>query len=137
MNSFNHYSLGSVGEWLYRYVAGIDTASDAQGAGYKHIRLHPHPNQALTFVSATFDSLYGHIESAWRTENGTFTWDITIPANTSATISVPAQPEDTILESNQPAENTLTLTRRTQHAAIYELAAGSYHFVVSLELKQS
>jgi alpha-L-rhamnosidase len=137
MNSFNHYSLGSVGEWLYRYVAGIDTANDAQGAGYKHIILHPHPNQALTFVSATFDSLYGPIESSWRRENGTFTWDITIPANTNATVSVPAQPEEIILESNQPAATTLTLIQRTQDAAIYELAAGSYHFVVSSERKQS
>jgi alpha-L-rhamnosidase len=137
MNSFNHYSLGSVGEWLYRYVAGIDTASDAQGAGYKHILLHPHPNPALTHVTATFDSLHGRIESAWRRENGTFTWDITIPANTSATVSVPARPEQTILESNQPAETTLTLTQRTQDAAIYELAAGRYHFVVSPAQKQA
>ena len=137
MNSFNHYSLGSVGEWLYRYVAGIDTANDAQGAGYKHILLHPHLNQALTFVSATFDSLYGRIASVWRQENGTFTWDITIPANTSATVFVPAQPEENILESNQPAATTLTLTQRTQDAAVYELGAGKYHFVVILERKQS
>ena len=38
MNSFNHYSLGSVGQWLYQSVAGIDT--DPDQPGYKHIWMH-------------------------------------------------------------------------------------------------
>ena len=39
MNSFNHYSFGSVVAWVYRSVAGIDTAPD--GAGFQHIVIHP------------------------------------------------------------------------------------------------
>src|SRR5262249_48095135 len=41
MNSFNHYSLGSVGEWLYRFVLGIDLAAGA--VGFAHIRISPLP----------------------------------------------------------------------------------------------
>ena len=64
MNSFNHYSLGSVGQWLYQYVAGIDT--DPAQPGYKHILLHPHPGPGLTQARAAYDSIHGPIVSDWK-----------------------------------------------------------------------
>ena len=50
MNSFNHYSMGSVGEWLHRSVAGIDL--DPVVAGYKRFVVHPRPNDRLKNVKA-------------------------------------------------------------------------------------
>ena len=85
MNSFNHYSLGSVGEWLQRYVAGIDTDQP----GFGHLRLRPRPDSRMTSVRASFDSIRGRIESAWTLEAGTFRWSVRIPANTTATATLP------------------------------------------------
>jgi alpha-L-rhamnosidase len=87
MNSFNHYSLGSVGEWLQRYVAGIDT--DPDQPGFAQIRLRPCPDRRLSFVRASFESVRGRIESAWTWSGDTFTLSVTVPANTSATVTLP------------------------------------------------
>src|SRR5215218_7557465 len=62
MNSFNHYSLGSVGEWLYRYVAGIDLGEP----GYGHIVIRPRPGGGLTYARGEYDSVRGRISSSWR-----------------------------------------------------------------------
>jgi alpha-L-rhamnosidase len=41
MNSFNHYAYGVIGEWLYRFVAGIEI--DPRNPGYQYIIIQPHP----------------------------------------------------------------------------------------------
>lgn len=87
MNSFNHYAYGAIGEWLYRHIAGIDI--DPENPGYKHILLAPHPGGSLSFAKAEINTLYGKISSAWRFENDDFVYEVEIPANTSATITLP------------------------------------------------
>ena len=39
MNSFNHYAIGAVGEWMYRVMLGINT--DDAHPGYKHFVMRP------------------------------------------------------------------------------------------------
>ena len=87
MNSFNHYSLGSVGEWLQRYAAGIDTYPGAPG--FAHIRIQPHPDRRLSFVRASFESIRGSIASHWTLDGDQFTLRVTIPANMTATVILP------------------------------------------------
>lgn len=87
MNSFNHYAYGAIGEWLYTYVAGIKLDEDKPG--YKHFFLEPHPGGGLSNATAEFDSMYGKIKSAWKTEGGNFVYDVEIPANTTATVILP------------------------------------------------
>jgi len=87
MNSFNHYALGSVGAWLYRYVAGIDV--DPEQPGYRHIIIRPHPGGDLMSARAEHRSMRGTIVSAWQTDSEVFQLDITIPANTTATVYLP------------------------------------------------
>ncbi len=87
MNSFNHYSLGSVAEWLYEYVAGIRV--DPERPGYEHVLISPTPGE-LDHAEATFESVRGTIRSAWRLqEDGTFQLDVDIPANVTATVVLP------------------------------------------------
>ncbi|HEU19480.1 MAG TPA: alpha-L-rhamnosidase, partial [Deltaproteobacteria bacterium] len=90
MNSFNHYSLGSVGEWLYRYAAGIEL--DPQINGFKQFLLRPYPGGGLTYAGAEYDSIYGRIKSRWQRQGTTLAYDITIPANTSARVYIPSDP---------------------------------------------
>lgn len=88
MNSFNHYSLGSVGEWMFRYMAGIE--ADPKAPGFKHVIISPKPGGGLSWVKASYESLYGRIAVAWsRTEAGDFRLEVEVPANTTATIHLP------------------------------------------------
>jgi len=89
MNSYNHYAFGSVVEWIYRYLAGIDTAPDS--AGFRNIVIHPRPDSRLTHARAEYDSNYGKIVSDWSSVlNGPFSLNVTIPANTSAMVYLPS-----------------------------------------------
>ena len=85
MNSFNHFSLGSIGSWLYEHVAGI--ASD--GVGFRNIIIRPNPGQGLTNVNARYDSIHGSIISSWIVNKDTVDYTIMIPVNTRATIYLP------------------------------------------------
>lgn len=69
MNSFNHYAYGAVGNWLYKTVAGINTADE--GPGYKKIFIQPFPGNDMNDVKASHESLYGTIVSQWNiSKNG-------------------------------------------------------------------
>jgi alpha-L-rhamnosidase len=84
MNSFNHYSLGSVAQWLYEYVAGIRPAQP----GYAHVLIAPNPG-SLEWARATYRSVRGPITSAWRQDGDVFRLDVEIPANVTATVVLP------------------------------------------------
>ncbi|BDI31194.1 hypothetical protein CCAX7_32450 [Capsulimonas corticalis] len=133
MNSFNHYSLGSVGQWLYQDVAGIDT--DPDQPGYKHILMHPHPGPGLSHASATFDSIHGPITSAWKIDNGVFVWNVTVPANTTATAWIPAAGADGVTESGKKIDSAsgVKFVREESGSAVYELQSGTYRFSAPAE----
>ena len=132
MNSFNHYSLGSVGQWLFQSVAGIDT--DPNRPGYKHILLSPHPGPGLSSASATYDSIRGPIGSDWKTENGQFVWDVTVPANTTATARIPTSDANSVREGGQKidAASGIAAGPAEARAVVYELPSGTYHFTAAL-----
>ncbi len=85
MNSFNHYSFGAVGSWLYSDSLGIQR--DENNPGWKHFILQPQPDFAgsMTWAKGYFDSPYGRIESSWQLEGGAAIYDFVVPANTTAT----------------------------------------------------
>jgi len=86
MNSFNHYGLGSVGDWLYRSVGGV-----APGApGYQRLTIAPRPGGGLTSARAALDTPYGQAVSDWSSSGGVFTLRVTVPPNAVATVRVPA-----------------------------------------------
>ena len=89
MNSFNHYSLGSCGEWMFDTVAGIGL--DPTQPGFKHILIRPRPGGDLTHAEASYDSIRGRIISEWKCDGDKLTLDVTIPPNTSATVHLPGQ----------------------------------------------
>ncbi len=125
MNSFNHYSLGSVGAWLYSGAAGIQP--DDANPGYKHFFLAPQFTTRLSHVKATLDSPYGLIASGWRVENDQLLYDVTIPPNSSATLVLPISLEE-IKESGQP------LHLPGNSATKLPLVSGTYHFSLSRQL---
>lgn len=100
MTSFNHYSYGAVGDWMYRTVAGIDT-KEFDGAGYKQIIIRPEPGGGLTYAKGSLKTNYGLVSSSWKIENGKLLLDIEIPANTSATIYFPTKKYASITENSK------------------------------------
>jgi alpha-L-rhamnosidase len=127
MNSFNHYAYGAIGDWLYRYVAGI--ASDPEVPGYKHFYLKPHPGGGLTSASATLKTMYGTIQSEWNVVNDKINYICSVPPNASATISFEHTDAKDILVNDQPllATKTVALTNNGEKVKI-EVGSGKYKF---------
>jgi alpha-L-rhamnosidase len=127
MNSFNHYAFGSVGRWLFGTVAGIEM----DASGYKRIVIRPQPGGGMTYAGATYDSIAGKIESCWRIDCGEFELDVTIPANTTATIYIPARDAESVLESGWPASTAegVSVVGMQDGSAVFQVGSGQYRFV--------
>jgi len=133
MNSGNHVmQIGDLGVWLYEYVAGI--RSDPDHPGFKHTIIRPYPIEDLTFVKASHKCMYGTIRSHWKRENGRFLLDVSIPANTTATVFVPAKDGGQVNESGQWAEKAtgVKFVRRESGMTIYDVESGNYSFASEL-----
>jgi alpha-L-rhamnosidase len=128
MNSFNHYAYGAVGEWLYRFAAGIDF--DTEDPGFHHILLHPTFAGSLGSVEATYESPYGPIQSAWVVSGALSTWRTVIPPNTSALIFLPVKGKTSILvDGKDIRENQWLHFVRTENGAqVFAAEPGSYTF---------
>jgi alpha-L-rhamnosidase len=129
MNSHNHVMLvGDLVIWLYEDLAGIQ--ADPAKPAFKHIIMKPHPVGDLASASATHHSLYGEISSAWKTEHGTFLWDVQVPANSTATVCVPVQGDASVIEGAKPADQAdgVRFVERAGGYSVYEVGAGAYHF---------
>jgi len=128
MNSFNHYSMGSVGEWLYRYVAGIDL--DPNVAGYKRFAIHPRPNERLKYAKTGYLSIHGAIRADWVRQDGKFTLKINVPANTTSVVYVPASNPDNVREGGKPAKSAegVKYLKTEDGCVVFEVGSGEYVF---------
>ncbi|MES2438298.1 MAG: family 78 glycoside hydrolase catalytic domain [Verrucomicrobiota bacterium] len=128
MNSFNHYSLGSCGEWLYGSVAGID--SDPAKPAFKQIVIKPVIGGRLSEASGELRSIHGLITSAWSASDGNFTLTATIPTNTVATVHIPAKDVADVRESGKAAAEAdgVEFLRMEGGAAVFAVGSGRYQF---------
>lgn len=128
MNSFNHYAYGCVGAWMYHDVAGIDT--DPATPGYGRIVIRPHVDPQLPKGHATYQSVRGPITVAWNLANGKLALRVVIPANTTATVYVPANDPAGILESGKPVAKAAGVRTLTSQAgcAVFSVGSGTYRF---------
>lgn len=104
--SLNHLGLGSMGEWFYTEVLGI--TRDEAHVAYKHFYLEPHVGGNLSYAKGSYESMYGTIVSEWEVIDGNVNYHFEIPANTTATLTIP----------------------NSEYQGV-ELEAGSYDFTVS------
>ena len=143
MNSFNHYAYGAVAEWMFRHMAGI--GPDEAQPGFRHILLRPYLDtrstlrynqQRITSVSADFASDYGSVRAEWECDGSKeFTYRVTIPANTTATLCLPVAEGLYVYEGGQLAEEAegVAYTGMVNGCATYEVGSGSYLFRVSTD----
>lgn len=134
MNSFAHYSFGAVGEWMLGQLAGIES----DGPGYDKVIIAPHPpspggnpeHQPIDWVKAHYDSIHGRIVSNWRCLKDSFQLETEIPANTTATVFLPARGADAITEGGKPLAKTIgvKLLRMEGDRAVLAVQSGNYRF---------
>jgi len=116
MNSFNHFTFGSVSEWYFEYLLGIRPLEP----GFKVIEIKPHV-EAASWAKGSYHSMYGPIRCEWNRENG-FTMTVEIPANTSAVIELPKGYKVDYRELGDSVE-------RVWGGSIIKVGAGKYTFV--------
>ena len=128
MNSFNHYSLGSCGEWMFNTVAGIGV--DADQPGFKHIIIRPRPGDDMTQAEGTFDSIHGKISTNWILRNGEFLLHVVIPIDTTATIYLPAASASSVHEGGRSATSRPEIKALPdgQGGARFLVGSGDYNF---------
>jgi hypothetical protein len=127
-SSQNHFMLGQIQEWFYHDVAGI--GGNPAGPGFKKIIIHPQPVGDLTWARAGYDSIRGKITSDWKRAGGKFTLSVTIPANTTATVFIPAASAETVTEGGKPAAQSggVKFLRMENDRAVFEIESGAYTF---------
>lgn len=135
-NSFNHYSFGAVASWMIRGMAGI--SFDTENPGFKHIILSPQPNQLLKSVDATYESVYGPINSAIKYEGDTLNYTFSIPANTTATLYLPVERIDTLTVDGGTVEAAggMTFVGYSHGIAQFEASSGTHTLSSKLEPKR-
>jgi alpha-L-rhamnosidase len=132
MNSQNHVMmLGDLLIWYYESLAGIKSANQ----GFKKMIMKPETTIAgLNYVNASFDSPYGKIVSNWKKDKKSFSWNITVPANTSAEIYLPVSNQKSISESgkNIVEAEGVQFIRQDGNKLIYQIKSGNYAFQIKL-----
>ena len=131
MNSFNHYSYGSVTEWMYSYMLGI--GCDENSPAFKNFILRPTAGGTLTSVKGSYESMYGVIKSEWKSEGGVISaYKCTVPANTAATLYLPAKSAASVSESGRPLTGAegVTVISEENGVIVMTLACGEYDFMI-------
>lgn len=88
LNSLNHVTLGSVGEWLRASVAGLD--ADPANPGFGNVVVAPRPGGGLTSATATLTTVRGETNVAWERAGDELSLTVTVPATATATVHLPA-----------------------------------------------
>ena len=132
MNSFNHYSFGSISSWMYNYSLGIER--DENYPGFKHFILKPEPDPAhqMTYARGHYDSMYGTIKSEWKNGSEGYTYYFEIPANTSAVVHLNASSEKMILIDNKEIgiNSNAEYMGAENGKVIFKLLSGKYNIQV-------
>jgi hypothetical protein len=127
-SSHNHFMLGQITEWFYKDLCGI--RSDPTGPGFKRILIRPQPVGDLAWARASYNSVRGKVSSFWKRDGDAFTLAIEIPANTSATVFVPATSVEDVTESGKAATQSVGVRFVTQEKdrAVFAIESGRYEF---------
>ena len=129
--SRNHHMFGSVGEWFYAYLAGIQPGSP----GYETIVIKPAMPEDLKQATGRVETVKGDVASSWEQHpDGTITLEVEIPANTTATVYVPADRQWGVMEGGLPAHTAegVTFLKMEDGYAVFEIGSGSYQFTFHL-----
>ena len=122
--SHNHVMMGSIDAWFYRTLAGIQP--DETQPGFAHIVIKPFIPESLSFVRASTQTVRGRVAVDWKKQGGSLQLNVSIPANSTATVHVPAASAKQVRSTPE-----LKPARFEKGAAVYEIGSGDYEFRAS------
>lgn len=132
--SRNHIMFGDISAWCYETLGGLQI--DPAMPAFKHAIVHPHVGGAgdLQWVNCSHQSEYGDLVSNWSRTGNVFTLDLTIPANTFATVYIPARHMADVLESGKRADTAecVTPVGMEPGTAVFTVMSGRYRFTCDL-----
>ncbi|MDF7820252.1 family 78 glycoside hydrolase catalytic domain [Runella sp. MFBS21] len=124
MNSFNHYAFGSICEWMFETMAGIQETAPA----FKSFVIQPEMGLGVNRLKATYRSMSGNIVSSWqKTLSGTSLM-VEIPVNTSATICVPSHTPITLNGKPVPSSLLRSQWLNGKLQTVLSVGSGKYNF---------
>jgi alpha-L-rhamnosidase len=128
--SHNHGMFGSVSEWLFAWVAGIQP--DPAAFGFDRIVFRPQPVGDLTWAKARIRTVRGEARSEWRLDGRRFVLDVTVPANTTATVHIPGADPAAVREGGATAASSEGVAFRgvENGSCVYAVGSGKYEFSV-------
>jgi alpha-L-rhamnosidase len=128
MNSFAHYSFGAVYQWMVENIGGIREATPS----YRTFVVAPQPGGKLNTARIGYDSVRGPIASAWTRDTNGLTLEVTVPANTTATVRLPAADASAVTESGRPLAGAAGVGEVKAEAGVVSIPVGSgtYRFAM-------
>ena len=126
--SRNHHMFSDISAWFYKALAGI--LPDPEQPGFKHVIIKPNPVGDLTHAAGETRTPYGRLCSSWQRESSRFILEVSIPANSWATVYLPVIDASTVLEGEQRAQDAdgVSYLGMEQDRAVYVIGAGCYRF---------
>ncbi|MDR2970048.1 MAG: glycoside hydrolase family 78 protein [Tannerellaceae bacterium] len=133
MNSFNHFALGAVGQWMYEYQLGITNGKADGQYGYKHFILQPSAGFNYLSLSGSYNSNYGTISCTWEADGkGNMTgYKVSVPANTTATLYLPVSDAVAEFEEGEGIDFVRRTTHHFRPAAEYSLSSGQFELKIT------
>jgi len=124
--SQNHPMFGSIDEWFYRSLLGINPAAP----GFKKIIIKPQPAGDLTWAKGSYQSVHGKIVSDWKIEEKKFKLKISLPPNTHTDLWIPANGINSVREGDKPLNSTAEIKplKFENGYTVIQLGSGDYTF---------
>lgn len=135
--SHNHPMFGSVGQWFYNWLGGIQPAPDA--VAFDKIILRPQVIEDLDWVKCSYNSIRGKIMSNWQRHKDSIIFDFEIPVNTSASVYLPSDDIKNILENNKPLDqiDDIHFQGRDNGSFVFLINSGIYSFQIQSLVEQN
>jgi alpha-L-rhamnosidase len=126
VNSQNHPMFGSVSEWFYKSILGINSTAP----GFTHFEIKPEPAGDLKWAKGYYDAVTGRINCDWKIAGAHFYLHVSVPVNTKAILYVPSIQNEQVLESGKPAIQSagLNFIEYKDNYAVFEAGSGDYSF---------
>jgi len=120
----NEFQTGA--NWLQESLCGVRT--DINGPGMKHFILEPKIPVKVESAGTEFESPYGKVKSSWKQKDGVVTWDVSVPANSSATIIFPSIGLADVEESGEPLAKAEGIKTIAGLESSVQVSSGNYQF---------
>ncbi|WP_369373223.1 family 78 glycoside hydrolase catalytic domain [Promicromonospora sp. Populi] len=126
--SRGHYFLGTVDDWFYQHVAGIQTSADT---GYRDVTIAPAVTEHLDWAMGSTRTPFGTLASEWRRTGGRLRLAVTVPVGSTATVRIPAPAAEAVTESGRPLRRAEGVTGVAVDGGtvVVRVASGRYTFV--------